>query len=243
MIDNLREAQVSLDRAEKMAALGRFAGALAHEVRTPLSSISMLLSLEQEKMAEGRTREALTMALAEIEKLSLLSTKLLTFVRGPSIDLKPGSLSAVIEEILSLMAGQFEHLKITIDRNLAGPLPEVMMDSGAFRHVILNLVQNAVDAMPFGGRLTISTRHEGDRVFLEIADEGVGIAESDAHFVFEPFFTKKSGGTGLGLAITKAIVEAHNGLIRHFSGAVKGTIFVVELLSSAVHDKGGAEHG
>jgi signal transduction histidine kinase len=238
MIENLREAQVSLDRSEKLAALGRFAGALAHEVRTPLTAISMLLSLEQESMAEGRTKDALTMALGEIEKLSLLSTKLLTFVRGPSVDLVAASLEPVIDEILLLLRQQFEHHKVEVKKELLEELPLVPLDAQAFRHVILNLLQNAAESMADGGLLRISARLLGERVQLEIADQGCGISEEAADSVFEAFYTKKNGGTGLGLAITKAIVESHNGSIGHHPGAEGGTVFVVELPTKLEDERG-----
>lgn len=229
MVENLRQAQVDLDRAEKLAALGRFAGALAHEVRTPLTSISMILTLEREKLEEGRSREALSLVLGEIEKLSLLSSKLLTFVRGPSVQLEMQALGPIIDEIMALLKGQFDHLGIHLKRIENETLPDLALDASAFRHVILNLTQNAMDAMPEGGTLTIQTTAKGGEVLLEIGDEGSGMEEAHRESVFEPFFTTKKGGTGLGLAITKAIVEAHRGKIDFRSGANGGTIFAVHL--------------
>lgn len=229
MVENLRQAQVDLDRAEKLAALGRFAGALAHEVRTPLTSISMILSLEREKLEEGRSREALTMVLGEIEKLSLLSSKLLTFVRGPSVQLEKQALGPIIEEIMTLLKGQFEHLGISVERIDEDALPDLALDASAFRHVILNLTQNAMDAMPDGGRLIVQTRKIPGGALLEIVDEGKGLEEGRSESLFEPFFTTKKGGTGLGLAITKAIVEAHHGEISFRPNKDRGTVFAVQL--------------
>ncbi len=221
----------SLREAERLAALGRLTAALAHEVRNPLTSAGMTLEIERERLADPRGREALGIVLRELRKLALFAEKLLAFARGPgAAALRPAPLAPVVEEVLALLASQLDHLGIRVERDFAPDLPDARLDPDLFRHVVLNLVQNAIEAMPSGGSLAIAIRAvSGGGLRLAVSDEGVGVAPEDAPRLFEPFFTRKQAGTGLGLAIARAIAEAHGGSIRYRPRAPRGSTFEVDL--------------
>jgi signal transduction histidine kinase len=220
----------SLRDAERLAALGRLTAALAHELKNPLTSIGMALEVEKERLPEGRSREALGVVLREVRKLSLFAGRLLAFARGPAVSPRPAALAAVAAEVLSLLAPQIEHLGIRVACDFPDDLPPVLLDPDAFSQVVLNLVKNAIEAMPRGGALAVSARAgPAGVVRLEVSDVGPGVPPEDAPRLFEPFFTTKETGTGLGLAIARAIVEAHGGAIRYRPRAPHGAVFEVEI--------------
>ena len=225
-----------LQISEKMASIGLLAAGVAHEVNTPLTGISSFtqMLLEGADPADPRTR-----LLEKIERQTFRAAKivngLLTLAR-PAVssggDLAPVDLNVVVNDVLSLLEHQFELHRVKVRRELAGSPVVVIGMEHKLQQVFLNLFLNAKDAMPRGGWLSITTRIDGDRAVVEVADTGSGIPSEYIARIYDPFFTTKAigQGTGLGLSITYGIVREHEGSIDCDSTVGQGTRFTVTML-------------
>jgi signal transduction histidine kinase len=229
MVAGLRAAEARAAEAERLAALGRLVGGLAHEVKNPLAAIRMSVELVAERARGGRDEEALRVVLDEIEKLSSFAAKLLGAVRAPVVHLERAPLAPLVDDVVRLLSRQLEHLGVRVEVRAPRGLPEARLDAVCLRHVLLNLVLNACDAMPAGGRVEVALEARGGALELAVADEGAGVAEADRARLFTPFFSRKPGGTGLGLALCAAIVEAHHGSISYDPRPPRGSIFTIRL--------------
>ncbi len=147
--------------------------------------------------------------------------------RRQKYDFRPVSLAAAAAEVLELESANYRDLGIRVERRFAEDLPLVSADAEKLKQAILNLVKNAVEAMPRGGALTLRARRSDDRALLEVTDTGLGIPEGVD--IFEPFATTKPSGTGLGLVIVRQIVSAHGGTVSYASERGRGTVFTVSL--------------
>jgi two-component system nitrogen regulation sensor histidine kinase NtrY len=224
-----------LMRAQKVAAWGEVARKLAHEIKNPLTPIQ--LSAQRIRKAyvksspefERVMAECTTAIVQEVDALKNLVDEFAQFARLPAVTLVPGSLHDVVEHALSLYEGLFAD--VTFERRLAPDLPRVRIDAEQMKRVVINLVDNAIEATEKKGKVTISTefdRPQG-RVRLGVADDGPGIAPDDRDRLFVPSFSTKKRGSGLGLAIVNRIIQEHQGLIRVESNPPRGARFVVEL--------------
>jgi signal transduction histidine kinase len=215
LLDSLREAEARLVASERLAAVGQVAAGIAHEVRNPLSGIKMSAQLIGRRLRETSPADAESadVMLAEIARLEVIIDDLLTFAGPTRLAREPGDLNAVVGEVLDFMSRQLDHAGITVRRELADGLPAVPLDPRRIRQVTLNLVLNAIEAMPGGGTLTARTRAADDAVVAELDDTGHGIAPDAADRLFDPFFTTKQGGSGLGLGVSRTVVEAHGGTL------------------------------
>ena len=145
------------------------------------------------------------------------------FARPSSLDLKQQPIAPVLQAVLALMEANLAHHKIQLVLNLSPETPEIQFDSDKLQQAFMNVVLNAMEAMPQGGILQVSTFTENDSVCIKVEDIGVGIPEEDLEHLFEPFFTRKTRGTGLGLANVKRILEEHGGTVEIDSTRGKGT--------------------
>jgi two-component system sensor histidine kinase HydH len=232
-----RSQRIALQN-EKLAAIGRLAAGLAHEVRNPLGVIRASASMVQENFQpDEEAYRACQFIREEIDRLNNLITSLLGFARPTRPRLEPVTLGAVAERALRLASDELRRRGIRLDREGDEP-PEVLADPDLLAQVLLNLVLNAAEALGQGGRILLRRGEEGGRVFLEVADTGQGIAELEAERVFEPFFTTKPNGTGLGLSMAARIVQCHGGTIELVPGrgagaGGSGACFRIELPRSA----------
>jgi two-component system sensor histidine kinase HydH len=203
---------------------------MGHELRNPLSGIKMSAQLLGKKLADlgSEGDESVQVILGEIERLEVVVEDLLTFAGPAKLDTQPGDVNEVVRGVLFFMKRQLDHADVMIDDELDDTVPEVPLDPQRLRQVVLNLVLNAVEAMPGGGTLTVRTEAADDVVEIALADTGRGIKPEDADTIFEPFFTTKKGGSGLGLAVSKLIVEAHGGALSYEPTSL-GSRFVVSL--------------
>ncbi len=216
----------SMERMERLASLGRLSAGIAHEVRNPLTGISLLLDELHDRLLAQPTDQALiARALGEMERLEGLITELLNFASLPKASLRPGQLNTVLQETLFLVKKQCQHNRVELVAELAPDLPDILLDSGKLKQAVLNLVTNALEAMPGGGRLTVSSQSEGGGIRVTVRDTGEGIPVDRIPLVFEPFYTSKGEGTGLGLSITHTIIADHNGRIEVESNPESGTAF------------------
>jgi two-component system, cell cycle sensor histidine kinase and response regulator CckA len=221
---------------ERLAAMGRLAAAMAHEINNPLHSISNGLELVLDfPLDSGEQRQYLQAALREIERLQVLAGRVLDFARPPQLEQRPVSVADIVEHALALSSKQLQHNRIAVDLNLPGDLPLVMASRDHLTQVFLNLIINAIEAMPQGGLLRISASRAADKVELSFADTGSGIAHESLPMIFEPFFTTKEDGTGLGLAVSHTIIQQHMGDIKARNTAT-GAVFVLTL--PAAHSVG-----
>jgi two-component system, NtrC family, sensor histidine kinase HydH len=207
-----------LQRSERLAALGKMAAGVAHELRNPLSSIKGLaVLLKSQLVASGSTVETADILVKEVERLNRSIGELLDYAKPGQLEREPTAIDEIIKKTVSLVQVDAESYKISIVQGLAADLPLVHVDQDKLNQVLLNLLLNAIQAMPNGGVLTVKTEHDGGMVVISVRDSGVGIPPENLQRVFDPYFTTKSNGTGLGLALSAKIVEEHGGTIKIFS--------------------------
>jgi two-component system nitrogen regulation sensor histidine kinase NtrY len=222
-------------RAQKVAAWGEVARKLAHEIKNPLTPIQLSAQRVRKAWLKGApdfeqvVTESTRAIVDEVEALKNLVDEFAQFARLPAANLEPGSLHDVIDQTLSLYDGLFAQVRI--DRRFAEGLPPVRLDADQMKRVLINLVDNAIEATEKKGSVVISTefdRRQG-RVRLGVADDGPGIPEEAREKLFVPHFSTKKRGSGLGLAIVSRIVQEHQGTIRVEENPPHGARFVVEL--------------
>ena len=203
--------QAELRRSERLAALGKLLAGVAHEVRNPLAGIRSTVQLWQRGI--GPDGESFDDLLSEVDRLDGIVGRLLHFSKADAQEMFPSDLNALAADAARLASPSAESRDVRIELNLAPNLPAVLMAPPAVVQVLRNLTSNAIQAMPDGGQLRITTRLDasGRRVELEVADTGKGLTPDAIEHLFEPFFTTKPSGTGLGLAIAREIALAHHG--------------------------------
>jgi signal transduction histidine kinase len=233
--DAARES--SADHAQLVShyhELAQLAGSLAHEIKNPLSVIRMNMDLLAEELAaaetprERRARARIVMVHEQCTRLEKLLNDFLKFARVRSLDLVPGNLNEHLAAVLRLFAIQASEAGVRILPHLDNELPSVLLDGETIRAALMNLVKNALEAMPDGGALTVITRITRSGVALDLIDTGVGMDERTALHMFDAFFSTKQGGSGLGLPTARKIIEAHGGRISVQSDVGRGTKFTLE---------------
>jgi signal transduction histidine kinase len=218
-----------LRRAEHLAALGKLLAGVAHEVRNPLAGIRSTVQLWQRLPDAARTPASLDAVVGAVDRLDAIVGRLLYFSRADSAERRPVDLTRVLNESLDLIQAQAAEQGVRLERDLAPGLPPVSGSANALRQVALNLLTNALQAMPQGGPLRCSTRARNHSVEVRVADAGRGIPEEVRGRLFEPFFTTRPDGTGLGLALCREVVLHHGGRIELESSGESGTTFLVVL--------------
>ncbi len=219
--------------SDAYSELAKLAGSLAHEIKNPLSVIRMNMELLEEDLEQSATpqsRRALTKigtVKRQCTRLENLLNDFLRFTRLSHLDLKPGNLNQQIEHVLDFFDPLAKQQKVEIVRYLEAELPGIMMDTQTLQAALVNLVKNALEAMPDGGRLEVRTRSTLRGVALDLIDTGCGMDDITLLNMFENFYSSKDGGSGLGLPTAKKIIEAHGGLINVQSAQGRGTQFTL----------------
>lgn len=239
MVAALSEAQAQALSNERLAAIGKMAAHVTHEIRNPLSSIGLNIELLEEELAQGdgtanpapsgEPRALLKAIAREVERLEHLSEEYLRLARLPSPRMEAEDLAGAAREVVAFSRAEIERAECTIRLDVAESLPPVLFDEAQIRQALLNLLRNAREAMPGGGAIDVVVRAEGMSVVVRVEDRGGGIPEEIRARVFDPFFSTKGEGTGLGLAITRQIVVAHGGSVRAEPREGGGTSFRVAL--------------
>jgi PAS domain S-box-containing protein len=223
--------------SEKLAALGRLAAGVAHEIGNPLTSISTFAQLLREMATDEFTQSSLDIINNHIRRITEIVRQMSTFSRADSLNIKFVQLNDVVNSTLDLMRFD-KRMKSTIEiRVVLDPaLPKTMIDEGQMSQVFINIILNALDAMPDGGKLTVATRQGADdqgrdSIMIEFADTGIGISKHEIEKIFDPFYTTKEAGkgTGLGLSVSYNIVKRFKGDIKVESESGKGTVFTIIL--------------
>jgi signal transduction histidine kinase len=223
-----REFQRNIDR---FSSVGNLSAVMAHEIRNPLTGIRTTIQFVETKLAaDSPLRQDLDDAIKELDRIEQFTTDLLQFVRPKIAEVRESNINDVIEKVLGHVALRCEEMEVQVKRELNGELPAIPIDRDAVHQALLNIVLNALDAMPEGGTLRVSTstrRYRSRRaVEVAVADTGTGIPEEITEKIFDPFFTTRGpAGTGLGLSITLQIVKEHNGRIYVRNRPQGGVIF------------------
>ncbi len=226
----LQDSFEQLKRADRLSAIGQLAASLAHEIRNPLASIEGAADvLERGPGSEERRVEFLAIIKKECQRLNRLLTGLLDFARPRQPRFRPVIVEQVIRSVVGLAAHAADKSGITLLTEVSPDLPPVEGDPEQLQQVVLNLTLNAIQAMPDGGRLTVSARRENAACTIRVTDEGSGISEADLEKIFDPFYTTKQGGTGLGLSVAHQIIAQHGGAIKVARNPDRGMTFAVVL--------------
>ena len=236
IVENLRNFEAAKDQA-RLAALGTMSAGLAHEIRNPLAGIKGAAQFLQGEELPEASSDFLNIILDEVARLNMVVSSFLDYARPFELEVEPAPMNASVSHVLSLIRAEGLPEGIELVEDLAGDLPQVPMDAAKIQQVVFNLVRNAIQAMPSGGRVRVATRrgmHDARTgsfraVRIVVQDEGGGIPKDALKDLFIPFYTTKTGGTGLGLAICHRIVRAHRGELKVRSTPGKGSVFAVVL--------------
>jgi two-component system NtrC family sensor kinase len=214
----------------RLAAVGQLAASIAHEINNPLYAVrNCLYLLEDDLPADLRNADYLIMARDQLARIAGIIERMRDFYRPARGDMEPQNLNELLEGTLALAGLQMRHAAIQVIFTPDADLPSVMCNGDQLRQVFLNLILNAIDAMPDGGTLTVRTIAGPTVAVVEVQDTGVGIPEDIRARLFDPFFTTKSTGTGLGLSICAHIVTQHGGQLGVESDPGQGSAFRVAL--------------
>ena len=231
-LDSLESINTQLQVSERLAAVGRITAGVAHEVKNPLNSMRLWLENLKESLPpdrDGATAQAVNVLDAEIDRLDAVVKRFLDFSRPMDVRLEPTQLAELLREVLEVAQPQLQRAKVVVARLLPIGIPEVFVDRDLLKQAVLNLVLNAVDAMPGGGQLQLTLSRRGEVAEITVGDTGKGIPPELRQKVFQLFFTTRPGGSGIGLASTFRIVQLHNGSINFTSEVGRGTTFRIEL--------------
>jgi two-component system NtrC family sensor kinase len=235
MVAGVSRAQELAVSNERLAAIGKMAAHVTHEIRNPLSAMGLNVEMLEEELAHdsgaGRSevKSLLTAIQREVQRLEHLSEEYLRVARLPEPRMEAEDVSSVVQEVIDFARREIESVGCTLELQAQSPLPPTLFDEAQLRQALLNLLRNAREAMPQGGTIGVRVVAEGMSVIIEVDDRGGGIPAEIRARVFDPFFSTKGEGTGLGLAITRHIVEAHGGSIACEPREGGGTRFRIAL--------------
>ena len=236
VLRQLKTTQQGLIRTEKLSSLGQMAASIAHEVNNPLAGVLTYTQLLEKKIAGGKydeetAQEYLSKMETELIRSTKLIRSLLDFARQSPPSMRPVSINDVITKSLEIASHSAKLQHIEVRQELALQLPEIMADFDQLQQVFINLIINAIQAMPDSGTLKLTTWLENNLIYAEVKDTGCGISEENMYSLFTPFFTTKDAnkGVGLGLAVAHGLIENHKGRINVESTEGEGTTFTVIL--------------
>ncbi|MBN2476301.1 MAG: HAMP domain-containing protein [Pirellulales bacterium] len=231
-------------RSEQLAALGRLASGVAHEIRTPLTSLKLYLQSAQDDLSDSPEQaEDFQVASRQITRIETTINQFLSFAKPQEPVLEEVDFSSLIDEALLVVRPRANHQGVVVQTLVAPGLPRVDGDARQLGEVVVNLLVNALEEMPDGGSLRISARSCNNRidgmttrwVRIDVADDGPGISPANRELLFEPFFTTKASGSGLGLAIVRGTIHRHGGIIRVKTELQAGTTFSIFLPATPAH--------
>ncbi|PYM90621.1 MAG: hypothetical protein DME04_22095 [Candidatus Rokuibacteriota bacterium] len=240
----VRQLENDLRRSDRLAALGTLAAGLAHEIKNPLTSLLTFSKHLERKFDDENFRARFgSVVPRELERINGIVERLLELARPARVSFTLLRLPELLERALELYGDLLDDRGIDVVREYARDVPQIQADKDALYRVFVNLVANAIDAMPGGGRLTVragwaatgdplptpTRRRSTSRVKVEIEDTGVGIAPSETERIFNPFYTTRDSGTGLGLALAHKVIQDHGGVISFKSTRGVGTTFTIVL--------------
>jgi signal transduction histidine kinase len=231
----LEASQERLLQSEKMAAIGKTASQMAHEIRNPLSAIVLNLELLADELESfgavdtAAAEDLLQRVLGAANRMNVTMREYLQVARLPKLRVEPSDVNSLVEEQMEFLRAELRQARVRVVLGLAHDLPPAMLDQEQFRNVLVNLVKNSLDAMPDGGELHVLTRHDGPHVAIVVRDTGWGIAPEEQDRIWQPLYTTKSKGLGMGLSYVREVVLAHRGQVRCESESGRGATFTILL--------------
>jgi len=233
-VTEVRAEEARLKRAEGLASLTTMAAGVAHEIKNPLASMSIHLQLMRRQLAgdcasPDELRESLEILEEETERLNNIVSDYLIAVRPRNSNPVSANLNALITELVQFLRYEMEQARVRVMPILDESIPAIPLDEGAIKRALLNLVKNAIAAMPDGGELRLQTRMDGNDVQIIISDTGSGIPEEIQGRIFEPYFTTRDTGSGLGLTVVYKVVREHGGDLHMDSMPGRGTTFRISI--------------
>jgi signal transduction histidine kinase len=229
------DSEVTRRLRAQYAEISQLAGGLAHEIRNPLSTLSLNLDLLAEDLHDAdtprdrRVRQRVDRLKREVQRLYDILENFLRFARVQELKLDATDLNSLIEELCDFYEPQASTQGIVVRTQFAPDLLRLPIDADLFKQAVLNLMLNAEHAMAEGGELIMTTRADGRGVVLDVIDTGVGMEEDVRAKIFDPFYSTRPGGSGLGLPTTRKIIESHGGSIEVYSVPGKGSRFSIRL--------------
>ncbi len=225
----LRKAHAEVVQSQKLATLGYLAAGMAHEIRNPLNSISLFVQLIKEGVDDADKIEYVGKIRKEIDRVDETLRKLMDTAKRPRFELTEVTIEDVLQKALDSFTPQMIAQKITLNFRSNKKLPHLKADPAEIQQIFTNLLLNAIDEMPEGGKLDIELDHDGLDIVILVSDSGRGIPEENLPNIFDPFFSTKSRGTGMGLPIVLRIVKNYGGKIEVPATGKTGTTFLVRL--------------
>lgn len=228
----IEERERELVRSERLAAVGKLSAMITHEIRNPLSAIGLNAELLDDELVGNEEGRALCRAIhKEVDRLTAITEEYLSFGKLPKPKIASEHVNAIVDALASFVREDLANKKVDLRVELADNDPIALVDPAQLRQCLVNLVRNAAEAVSAkgGGKVTMRTRREADRVIIEVEDTGVGIPPDVIPRLFDTFFSTKEGGSGLGLALTQQIVKDHGGDLSVTSTVGKGTTFKVSI--------------
>jgi signal transduction histidine kinase len=227
----VEERERELVRSERLAAVGKMAAMITHEVRNPLSSIGLNTELLEEELGGGpsEAKDLLRSIHHEVDRLTAITEEYLAFARLPKPKLAYEAVNPMVGALAAFVREDLAAKKVDLAVDLSDGDPIALIDAAQLRQCLINLVRNATEAVVAKGKgtVTLRTRRAGTRILIEVEDDGTGIPPDVLPRLFDPFFSTKEGGSGLGLALTQQIVKDHGGDLAVDSSVGKGTVFRV----------------
>ncbi len=229
-----------LIQAEKLAAVGQISAHVAHEIRNPLTSVLLHSELLEDEIGGNgdneEARELIRVIRREIDRLSQVTDEYLSYARLPHPKKHPVDPRREVESVVSMLMPELERRNVEVALKCPETLPDIMIDRGQFKQLLINLIKNAEDAMPSGGNLEISLMKIKDNFLLLVKDTGYGVPQEHLRRIFDPYFTTKENGTGLGLALVQYIANAHDGWVDVESQRGTGSTFIFSIPFGSAKD-------
>jgi signal transduction histidine kinase len=232
----IREQTENIARLDRLNLIGEMAASIGHEVRNPMTTVRGFLQLMAEKKEFVAGKDYFAIMIEELDRANNIITEYLALAKNKVMDFHAADLNSIISEVAPLLQADVIRHNCQLQMNL-GAIPDILLDAGSIRQLILNMVRNAIEAMPQGGAVKISTTDSGGKVLLSIADEGSGISGELLARLGTPFVTTKEKGVGLGLAVCYRIIHRHGATIDVQSEPGQGTTFTVTFLPSPEKDQ------
>jgi PAS domain S-box-containing protein len=225
-----KQMEHALLSAERMSAMGYLAATLAHEIKNPMQAIALTLELVvNPRLDKEKQKEYLENVRWEFKRLMVLARDVLSFARSPRKERQPISVAAVVRYALTLAGKQLERCHIEASAHLPDDLPPVLASWDQLAQVFLNLIVNAIEAMPQGGEMVIAAQSFAEEIELTFTDSGPGLSSDVLDKLFAPFFTTKKEGTGMGLSISRSIIREHGGAMVAGNAPAGGAVFAITL--------------
>lgn len=238
VLSDITEAQISLEERienERTSSIMKLAAGVAHELGNPLNSLTIHLELMQRKLADleqapstEKIKDSIAICRGEVKRLDAIITNFLEAIRPTKPELNPLNLIQLIEAVLQVQEVELADRTIDVKIEIDGDIPEILGDRGQIKQVFFNLIKNAMEAMTGKGQLKILARSDSEHVYLQFADNGSGISQTDMSKIFDAYYTTKENGHGLGMMIVQRIMRDHGGHIAVESQSDVGTVITLQ---------------